>query len=282
MGTVLWTGCEHPERGVVSLERRPAAVPGREGVGTVNAEAKHTKSSRQIDGQVRRFDKLLKRSQGLLADRYGQDTATAMRQEMVVEFRQLIPDVPYIGGRGNVLSSHLTTAPQALAIYRVILRHGGSLEDTGELMHHMARVESERVPRVLRPWMVKIAYHPRRVKKAARRSQQRQYPDDFVFEFVEGDGKTFDGGMDMIECAYLKYLQAHGAEELCPYGCDCDYVTAEVLGYGLRRTKTLAWGCDKCDMRLTLGGTTTAPWPPTFAERTCGQTRATQDTGSSA
>lgn len=235
-------------------------------------------SSRGASGQVNRFDKFLKRSEGLLVDRYGQATAEAMRQEMVEEFRQLIPHVPYIGGRRNMFSSHLITAPQALAIYRVVLRHGGSLEDTGELMHHMTRVECGRVPPALRPWMMRIAYHPSRLKRAARRSQKRQYPDDFVFRFVEGDGKTFDYGMDMIECAYLKYLQAQGAQELCPYGCDCDNVTAEMMGIGLRRTKTLAWGCDKCDMRFTTRGTTAAPWPPTFVEQTCGQTPPTHDT----
>lgn len=227
--------------------------------------------SRRDREEVRRFDRMLRRSKSVMDDRFGQEAATVMRREMLEEYRNLIPGVPYIGGRENMFAGHLTQAPYALAIYRVVVRHGGSLEDTGRLMHDMARVEFGRIPRALRPWMARYAYRWRRLAKAARRSQLREYPDDFVFELVEGDGKTFDYGMDMTECAYLKYLQSQGAGELCPYGCECDYVMAEMMGIGLQRTKTLAWGCDRCDFRFAKHGTITAPWPPRFIERTCGQ-----------
>lgn len=59
----------------------------------------------------------------------------------------------------------------------------------------------------------------------------------------------------------MKYLHAQGADELTPYLCDWDYIMAETVGVQLRRTKTLAWGCDRCDFRMTKNGTTTAPWP---------------------
>lgn len=99
-----------------------------------------------------------------------------------------------------------------------------------------------------------------------------------MFEFVEGDGETFDFGIDFTECAYQKFLHAQGADELTPYGCDCDYAIAEVMGYELRRTKTLAWGCDRCDFRIYLDGETSAPWPPSFVEQTCGQPQAGEGT----
>jgi len=43
------------------------------------------------------------------------------------------------------------------------------------------------------------------------------------------------------------------------------------MGVGVTRTKTLAWGCDKCDVRFSKHGETAAPWPPGFNERTCGE-----------
>jgi len=39
----------------------------------------------------------------------------------------------------------------------------------------------------------------------------------------------------------------------------------------MQRTKTLAWGCDRCDFRYSKHGVTSAGWPPEFVERTCGQ-----------
>ncbi len=231
-------------------------------------------SSRKMEKLVGTFDRMLKRSGDLLSDRFGEETAAEMRGEMLDEYRRLIPEIPNIGGRRNIYSGDLSFSVWALAIYRVVTRHGGTLEDTGELMHQMVRAQIERVPQVVRSLLKRYRFSGlrwRQLVRAARRSQARQYPGDWVFEFVEGDGETFDFGIDMTECGIVKFLNAQGADELTPYGCDLDYVTAEAMGVGLRRTKTLESGCDRCDFRLSKEGATPAPWPPKFVEQTCGQ-----------
>ena len=145
----------------------------------------------------------------------------------------------------------------------------------------MVREQYERVPRVLRLWMGRHRFgrmRRQKLQRAARRSQARRYPGDWVFERIDGDGETFDFGIDMTECGIVKFLNAQGAAELCPYLCDVDYVGAEALGFGLPRTKTLAWGCDRCDFRLTKDGVTSASWPPGFVERTCGESQTEERT----
>ena len=87
-----------------------------------------------------------------------------------------------------------------------------------------------------------------------------------MFERIDGHGEAFEFGIDMTECGIVKFLHAEGADELCPYLCDIDYVSAEAMGIGLRRTKTLAWGCDRCDFRLSRDAVTPALWPPAFVE----------------
>ena len=89
--------------------------------------------------------------------------------------------------------------------------------------------------------------------------------------FPAMESMTFDFGRDTTECGTVKYLHAQEADELGPYICDLDYVYTKALGYGVQRTKTLAWGCDRCDFRYSKQGVTSAPWPPEFAERTCGE-----------
>jgi len=227
-------------------------------------------SSRQTARLVAKFDRSLKRTADLLVEKFGEDDARAIHQEMLDEFRRLIPEIPYIGGRRNPYTEMLVGATKGLSMYRVIVRHGGSLEDTGELMHLRSRAAMERVPRVIRHGLMRNLFI-RQQKRVARRSLKRRYPGDWVFELVEGDGEILDAGMDVIECGDLRFLQKQGAEELCPYICDLDYVMAEAMGYELRRTKTLAWGCDRCDFRLSMDGVTSASWPPQFVERTCGQ-----------
>ena len=180
-----------------------------------------------------------------------------MRREMLDEFRSLIPEIPYIGGRRNPYSEILVGIAWGLAMYRVVVRHGGSVEDTGELIHWRNRARLGRIPGVIRHGLGRNLFL-RQMSRAARRSQARRYPGDWVMEVVNGDGESFDYGLDVTE-------------DLLPYICDVDYVMAEAMGYELRRTKTLAWGCDRCDFRISMDGVTSASWPPEFVEQTCGE-----------
>ena len=234
----------------------------------------HGVSSRHTEKLLGKFDRFLKRSNAVLVERYGDEKAAVMRGEMMDEYRRLIPGVPYIGGRRNINDRPMTMAPYALALYRVVVRYGGSVEDAGELLHLSMRSQLDRIPRVLRHAIGRQRFgrlRKRKLEKAARRSQARRYEGDWVFERIEGDGETFDFGIDYTEGGIVKYLDAHEADELGPYLCDLDYVMFEAMGIGLHRTKTLAWGCDRCDFRLSKHGVTSAPWPPEFVERTCGQ-----------
>jgi len=240
---------------------------------------KGTVSARQSRRMLRRFDRFVQRDD-ILVDRYGKDTAAVMRQEMREELARLIPQIPHVGSRReNPLAPQLPRAAWALASYRVVLARGGTLEDTGELIHHLTRAEVQRLPRMLRPLLRRYLFsglRRRQAQKEARRSQQRRYPDDWVYEYVPGDGTSYDLGRDYTECAIVKFLHAQGADELCPYLCDTDHVMADVMGVAFRRTKTLAWGCDRCDFRYSKNGSTAAAWPPRFVERTCGQAPTTQ------
>ena len=222
-------------------------------------------SSRQTEKLVRKYGHWMQRSGGALIDGYGEETAAVMRGEIRDETRHVLRRLPYIGGRRNRYSSDLAFSAWALATYRVVVRHGGSLKDTGELIRDIVRTEIERIPHGVRSLMVRYRFsrlRQQKLERAARRSQAHRYPGDWVFETVDGHGKAFDFGIDMTECGIVKFLHAEGADELCAYLCDIDYVMAEAMGFGLRRTKTLAWGCDACDFRLSRDAVTSAHWPP--------------------
>lgn len=216
-----------------------------------------------------RFERFLKHHSDSLAERFGAAQAANMRREMVEEYRSVLPEVPDIGGRRNPLTPTLAGSAQALAIYRVVLRHGGVAQDAGEILYRYLQTMLGRIPRPLRFQL--LGHHRARMEKMAARSQQRRYPDDWVGQIVDGTGQPFDFGIDWTECGAEKFLRAHGAAEFTPYICAGDYLTAEAAGERLTRTKTLSWGCDRCDFRFTHPGTTTATWPPDFPERTCGR-----------
>jgi hypothetical protein len=207
-----------------------------------------SRSSKLLD----QLDKFLTQSRTLLIKHYGEVQAATMHRETLDEYERLIPDLPYIG-RGNLFTGNLVQSAWALALYRVIRRHGGSVEEAGEIIHRAEEAEVNREPAFLRRLKGKFRlsrWAVRMMQNAARRSQKQEYPGDWVFEVVEGDGRTFDVGMDVTECGIVKFLHAQDADELAPYLCNLDYLVYQSTGVELRRTMTLSWGCEKCDFRM--------------------------------
>lgn len=208
-----------------------------------------------------------------LIARYGEQAATQIHQDTLAEYERLIPQLPYVGGQANPLTSNLVEAGCALALYRVLRAHGGTVEEAGELSHLAVERRLRRIPAPLRRFIGRLKFarwRVRRMKRRARLSQQRRYPGDWVWEVIEGDGRTFDVGIDYTECGIDKFMRSQGAEELTPYLCNTDYVLFGAIGMELVRARTLAWGCDRCDFRIKLRGTPPAAWPPAFVERHCG------------
>ena len=243
-------------------------------IGRNQPETKAPPASRQTEKLVDGLDRYLERSDDALVARFGAEAAAVMRGEILDEYRRLIPDVPYIGGWRDSHSGNLTFTARALALHRVVIRHGGSVEDSGWLLRRIMEAEMERIPRLILHGYGRIRFT--RLGKwseeaGARKSLAREYPGDRDSERIEGDGETLDYELDHTECLNVKYLNAQEADELTPYICDLEYVMIKAMGFGVQRTKTLAWGCDRCDFRFSKHGATSAPWPPEFAERTCGE-----------
>jgi len=244
-----------------------AGVEHHDPAATGSVRAGRAIDLRNLSGEV--LFRLATLHTDVLTERFGAPTARLIRREMLPEYRALVPGLPDLGGRSNPEAMSMFLAPWALALYRVVRRHGGSVEDAGEVVHYAVRSVYGRLPQRLRLAMGRSRTAERAAKKA-RWFADHHYPDNWVYEFVDGRGQPFDFGLDATRCAIVDYLHAQSADELTPYLCDLDYVVFEAMGLGLTRTKTLAWGCDRCDFRVTNPGTTSSTWPPVFAERACG------------
>jgi len=204
------------------------------------------------------FDKSMARSSQALIHRFGKEQAGSVINEARIEFEALIPQIPFIGHRTPLLVFLLATG-KYLAIYRVLQKMGFNIEQAGQVIDRMNEAELDTVPMILRRISGYLWFSPLllwRMRKRAKESQKRQYPDGYVFNFVEGDGQTFDYGLDYIECAGCKFLKQQGAPELAPFMCDLDKASSEILGWGLIRTMTIAKGYEKCDFRFKKGGKT--------------------------
>jgi hypothetical protein len=86
------------------------------------------------------------------------------------------------------------------------------------------------------------------------------FKKDWIAEFVEGDGETFDYGIDYRSCPCLEFFKAYDAEQFAPYYCLLDFPEAERMNRGFFRTKTLAKREDLCNFRYKKGKEDLQDW----------------------
>lgn len=208
------------------------------------------------------FDLVARSAHSVVEEYFDEDTG-ALIAEARREFETLIPQFPYIGGK-QPHTEFIVFTGMLLAVYRVNTMYGKAVEQTGEMVFEMGRAFLNSFPTFLLRLFMPLNFSDRamdRMRKGAIETQKRKYPEGYVIEFVEGDGKNFDYGADYLECASCKFLTKHGVPELAPYLCPVDIHYSRALGWGLTRTMTLAEGADRCDFRFKKGGPTNVAVP---------------------
>ncbi len=213
------------------------------------------------------LDSSLSRVMPLLLEWLGETEATHLLRETRQHYDALIPRIPFIGP-GNPMLALLLPTTRYLAMYRGLQAQGRGIEDAGRLAFAVGTADAKAIPAFARRMIPQLWFSPwfrGRLSRRAAESVQREFPGDYVLAYVPGDGRTFDYGVDYIECASCKLLQAENAAELAPYVCATDKPTSELLGWGLTRTMTLAEGSGKCDFRFKKGGSTRVEVPQSLA-----------------
>jgi hypothetical protein len=203
------------------------------------------------------FDKTFgKHGQRTLVQHYGDDLAGQILSETRREYEALIPKIPNVGGKENPNERALIQCTWALALHRVLKSRGKTADETGRVFYEGAEAMLRSIPGPLRyiggRWQF-TRFNMNKLKKQASESRKRLYPDDWVWSFVQGDGKEFDWGLDNTECAVVKFFHNQGADELVPYMCRLDFAMSKAMGMGMTRTTTLAEGGEKCDFRFKRG-----------------------------
>ena len=209
---------------------------------------------------LKQFDKVFNFGKGPIIKKFGENKTEEIIKKMRDEYEGLIPHIPYIGGNRYEGTATLINSTYMLLVFRVLEREGLKIYEIGELAYEIYETfyKSTAMPA---EQLFKEEYIAIR-KKETEETQLRRYPEDWVIEFVEGDGNTFDYGLNYLECAVCKFYKQQKAEHYLPYICLADYATARASGYGLRRSQTIANGAPICDFHFIKNGQTPRGWPP--------------------
>ncbi len=209
------------------------------------------------------FDLVARSARPVIQRYFESENAPALLVETRRGFEALILQLPFIG-RQQPLAEFVVFTGMLLAVYRTGKAHGMTVEQVGALIFAIGEAVIGSSPAFLLRLLAPLNFSPaylKRLRQRAAESHERKYPEGYVFDFVEGDGQTFDYGVDYLECASCKFLARQGASEIAPYLCPADILYSRALGWGLRRTTTLAEGASKCDFRFKKGGPTDVAVP---------------------
>ena len=206
---------------------------------------------------LKSFDKTADLVKESVISRYGNDLAETIRRETRREFQSIIPHIPRIDGP-PALNLFLRITAMEISVYKAMKKRGKTPAEAWEVCHQALRLRTERIPRIARFLSKHYMFADivkRRAGKVAQQSQKKPF-GDFAFNYVEGDGKEFDWGVDYTGCSNYEFVKQQEAKEFAPYVCLSDIALSEAMGWGLIRTETLADGCDRCDFRFKKGGET--------------------------
>jgi hypothetical protein len=194
---------------------------------------------------------------------YGLGVARSIAEEAKKQFEALLPLIPDLGGARNVVIRDFPVALWCVAYFRPMKAHGKTATELGKMIYDLFETELRQMPeagRLSEGAKLFTREHIEKLRQWARWTQKREYPANWVAAFVPGNGVDFDYGYDYSECAIVKYLKAHGADEVAPYVCLNDFIRSQAYGTGLRRTKTLGQGDDVCNFRYKKGRPVIQDW----------------------
>jgi len=177
------------------------------------------------------------------------------RQEVMDEFEIVLTQMPYVGGAASRMSDFFMRLLGFMAISRVLRRHGVPLPVIGEIERETYKAQLLTVPedeRLASGHQFMSPENQALLREQAAKSLENEYPEDFVYDFVEPDSSdSFEFGINYKACGFCKFAARHGDKEILPHLCGLDFDAYAARGIRLERTQTLAGGASHCNFRFS-------------------------------
>ncbi|KAA0684688.1 L-2-amino-thiazoline-4-carboxylic acid hydrolase [Azospirillum brasilense] len=194
-------------------------------------------------------------AEAMLGEHVHPSSIDGIKREVMDEFGIVLTQMPYVGGADSRMSDFFMRLLGFMAISRVLRRHGVSLHVIGEIERETYKAQLLTVLEAERLAAGEQFLSPENqafLREQAEKSRQEQFPEDFVYDFVEpGPGDDFTFGINYRACGFCKFAARHGDKDLLPNICGLDFDAYATRGIHLDRTQTLAGGASHCDFRFS-------------------------------
>ncbi len=198
-------------------------------------------------------------AEAMLSERAQLSNMDGIRQEVMAEFDIVLAQMPYVGGAASRMTDFFMRLLGFLAISRVLRRHGVPVSMIGEIERETYKAQLLTAPEEERldsgrqfMSLENQSLLREQATKSATESHQKEFPEDFVYDFVEpGPNDNFEFGINYTACGFCKFAALHEDKEILPNICGLDFVAYAARGIHLERTQTLAGGANHCNFRFS-------------------------------
>lgn len=194
-------------------------------------------------------------AEAMLGEHVHPSSVDGIKREVMDEFAIVLTQMPYVGGAESRMSDFFMRLLGFMAISRVLRRHGVPLSVIGDIERDTYKAQLLTVPEAERLASGRQFMSPENqafLREQAAKSHQEQFPEDFVYDFVEpGPGDDFEFGINYKACGFCKFAARHGDKDILPNICGLDFDAYATRGIHLERTQTLAGGASHCDFRFS-------------------------------
>lgn len=204
---------------------------------------------------LKMLDWMIKRVNHVLAEKFDPDKVHEISNDIRKEFEKLLDELPYIGGFKNDHTWYLIGATICLSIHKALKKQDCGIQASGRIIHEMVAGLIDSFPRlIVRFWgRIFFSIYYKRLSKQSADTLNEEYPYNWIFYVINGNGKDYDFGVDYHKCFIHRFFTERNHEELIPYMCALDYVISEAFGWGLVRTQTIQRGDGVCNFRYKRG-----------------------------
>lgn len=210
------------------------------------------------------FNKIINIERKILEPLFETAKINQILEESKSKILEFLPQLPYIGGKKNISTFNIIEGAWVLAIIFPLEKEGLNNREIGKIIYDILKKYFDTKP-LSNWWNGRLMFSKFMMKKRKKKCQEapfQKYSGGWVEKYVEGDGKSYDFGIDITECGLYKLFKQYKAEKYLFYLCLSDYPMYRNFGIGFTRTQIIANGDPICDFRYKRGGATPEGWPP--------------------
>jgi hypothetical protein len=218
---------------------------------------------RKLERQYKLMNRFQKKQ---LKKYFEKDLVESWSKDAIKRFTDLLPDLPYIGGKDNYFTQFLIMTAMLTPIVKIMHEEKIPERKIGQVMFEIAESFINLIPNFIqRRQGKKLFTEESKIEwqKRCLASQEKDQPYDWVCEFVEGGEEDFSYGFNMTRCGNVDFWIKQGLEQYVPYLCLIDWPGWKAKEIEAIRTQTLAHGAENCDFRYVKSGSNCPRgWPP--------------------